>query len=73
MQRLTDQIMADVEGLPEGTGVSAKALLHFGNRAAVDQALSSLARRNCLVVNGGAKPGQRGGVKAGHLRRALTI
>ncbi|MBM7406577.1 MULTISPECIES: sugar-binding domain-containing protein [Sphingomonas] len=24
-------------------------------------------------VNGGAKPGQRGGVKAGHLRRALTI
>ena len=24
-------------------------------------------------VNGGAKPGQRGGVKAGHLRCALTI
>lgn len=25
------------------------------------------------TVNGGAKAGQRGGVKAGHLRRALTI
>ena len=26
-----------------------------------------------LPVNGGAKSGQRGGVKAGELRRALTI
>ena len=52
VQRLTDQIMAHVEGLPEGTGVSAKALLHFGNRAAVDQALSRLARRNRLVRAG---------------------
>jgi hypothetical protein len=52
MQRLTDQIMAHVEGLPAGTGVSAKALLHLGNRAAVDQALSRLVRRNRLVRAG---------------------
>ncbi|MGN6124799.1 MAG: DUF6088 family protein [Sphingomonas oligoaromativorans] len=49
---MTDQIMAHVEGLPEGAGVSAKALLHLGNRAAVDQALSRLARRNRLVRAG---------------------
>ncbi|CAH1674251.1 DUF6088 family protein [Chelatococcus asaccharovorans] len=52
MQRLTDQIMAHVEGLPAGTGVSAKAVLHLGNRDAVDQALSRLARRGRLVRAG---------------------
>jgi len=45
MQRLTDEIMAHVGGLPEGRGIAAKALLHLGNRAAVDQALSRLVRR----------------------------
>jgi hypothetical protein len=38
--------MAHMEGLPAGTGVSAKGLLHLGNRAAVDQALSRLVRRD---------------------------
>lgn len=52
MQRLTDQIMAHVAGLPAGAGVSAKALLHLGNRAAVDQALSRLIRRDRLLRAG---------------------
>jgi hypothetical protein len=32
MQRLTDQIMAHVEGVPVGRGVAANGLLHPGNR-----------------------------------------
>jgi hypothetical protein len=35
--------MAHAGGLPEGAAVSAKGLLHLGNRAAIDQALSRLA------------------------------
>lgn len=46
MQRLTTQIMAHAEHLPEGTALSAKAFLHLGNRAAVDQALSRLCDRS---------------------------
>lgn len=49
MQRLNEQILAHAEGLPEGTPVSAKSLLHLGNRAAVDQALSRLAERGQLI------------------------
>lgn len=49
MQRLSEQILAHAEGLPEGTPVSAKSLLHLGNRAAVDQALSRLAERGRLI------------------------
>lgn len=49
MQRLTDQILAHAEGLPEGTPVAAKGLLHLGNRAAVDQALSRLKERGQLI------------------------
>jgi hypothetical protein len=40
MTRLTEQILTHTAGLPEGTPVSAKCLLHLGNRSAVDQALS---------------------------------
>lgn len=47
--RLTEQILAHAKGLPEGAPVSAKSLLHLGNRAAVDQALSRLAERMQLV------------------------
>jgi len=43
-------------GLPEGTPVVAKELLHLGSRAAVDQALSRLVRRGALMR------------RAGHLR-----
>lgn len=52
MRRLTEQILAHTEGLPEGTPVSAKGLLHLGNRAAVDQALSRLTERGQLIRAG---------------------
>jgi hypothetical protein len=52
MQRLSEQILAHAEGLPEGTPVSAKGLLYLGNRAAVDQALSRLAERGQLIRAG---------------------
>ncbi|PJR91711.1 hypothetical protein CN878_19015 [Ochrobactrum sp. 695/2009] len=52
MQRLSDQILMHAEGLPEGAPVSAKSLLHLGNRAAVDQALSRLAERGQLIRAG---------------------
>ncbi|BEV45794.1 hypothetical protein E0H22_03900 [Rhodopseudomonas boonkerdii] len=52
MQRLTEQILAHAEGLPEGAPIAAKSLLHLGNRAAVDQALSRLAERGRLMRAG---------------------
>lgn len=52
MTRLTEQILAYATGLPEGSPVSAKSLLHLGNRAAVDQALSRLAERGQLIRAG---------------------
>ncbi len=52
MQRLTEQILAYAEGLPEGTPVAAKSLLHLGNRAALDQALSRLTERGRLIRAG---------------------
>jgi len=45
MTRLTEQILSHATGLPDGAPVSAKSLLHLGNRAAVDQALSRLTER----------------------------
>ncbi len=38
--------------LPEGVPISAKRFLHLGHRAAVDQALSRLARRGQLLRAG---------------------
>lgn len=52
MQRLTQAILEHVAGLPEGAAVSAKALLHLGSRAAVDQSLSRLVRRGQLIRAG---------------------
>ena len=52
MQRLTEQILAHAKRLPEGAPVAAKSLLHLGNRAAVDQALSRLAERGQLLRAG---------------------
>jgi hypothetical protein len=52
MTRLTELILAHGAGLPEGAPVSAKGLLHLGNRAAVDQALSRLAERGKLMRAG---------------------
>lgn len=52
MQRLTEQIIEHATRLPEGTPVAAKSLLHLGNRAALDQALSRLAERGKLLRAG---------------------
>ena len=52
VQQLTEEILALAKGLPEGTPVAAKSLLHLGNRAAVDQALSRLAERTQLIRAG---------------------
>ncbi len=52
MQRLTEQILEHGKRLPEGAPISAKSLLHLGNRAALDQALSRLVERRQLVRAG---------------------
>ena len=52
MQRLTQQILTHAAGLPEGTPLAAKSLLHLGSRAGVDQALSRLAERGQLIRAG---------------------
>ena len=52
MARLSEQILTHAAGLPEGAPVAAKSLLHLGNRAAVDQALSRLAERGQLIRAG---------------------
>ncbi|MDP1736500.1 MAG: DUF6088 family protein [Caulobacter sp.] len=52
MQVLAEQIMERARALPEGTPIAAKALLHLGSRAAVDQALSRLVRRDRLLRAG---------------------
>ena len=46
---LPKRIMEHAEALPEAAPVCPGALLHLGNRAAVDQALSRLARRGRLL------------------------
>ncbi|WP_164834226.1 DUF6088 family protein, partial [Sinorhizobium meliloti] len=52
MQNLTSQILGYAEQMPEGSPLSAKSLLHLGNRAAVDQALSRLTERGELIRAG---------------------
>jgi hypothetical protein len=49
---LPEEILRHAEEAPEGTPLSAKELLHLGSRAAVDQALSRLMRRGCLIRAG---------------------
>ena len=49
MERLTKSILESVKTLPEGTPVTARMLLHFGTRAAIDQSLSRLAHRGQLL------------------------
>ena len=48
----TEAILRYAEGLPEGAPVAAKALLHLGERASVDQALSRLVKRGALIRAG---------------------
>jgi len=52
MSRLTEQILTHAKRLPEGTPVAAKSLLHLGNRAALDQALSRMSARGHLIRAG---------------------
>lgn len=52
MPSLTTQILAYAARLPEGTPVAAKSLLHLGNRAALDQALSRLVQKERLIRAG---------------------
>lgn len=49
MQTLAKQILEHATGLPEGTPLVAKGLLHLGSRAAVDQVLSRLVQRGTLL------------------------
>ena len=52
MQTLAKQVLEHAAGLPEGTPLAAKELLHLGSRAAVDQALFRLVRRGTLFRAG---------------------
>jgi hypothetical protein len=52
VSNLAQQVLEHAASLPEGASLSAKALLHLGSRAAVDQALSRLARSGELLRAG---------------------
>lgn len=52
MSKLAEQALAHAASMPEGASLSAKELLHLGSRAAVDQALSRLARSGQLLRAG---------------------
>jgi len=52
MQHLSEQILEHIKRLPEGMPIAAKGLLHLGNRAAIDQALSRLTERGQLIRAG---------------------
>ena len=49
MTSISKRIVAHARSLPEGTPICAGVLLHLGNRTAVDQALSRLARAGILM------------------------
>ncbi|MYF95374.1 MAG: hypothetical protein F4210_07665, partial [Holophagales bacterium] len=49
MEHLSETVLRYAESQPEGTPVLAKGLLHLGSRAAIDQALSRLVRRDALL------------------------
>ena len=49
MKSLPEQIMEHAEAMPEATPICPAALLHLGQRAAVGQALSRLARSGRLI------------------------
>lgn len=52
MERLAEKVMKHGTGLPEGTPLVAKGLLHLGSRASIDQVLSRLVRRGTLLRAG---------------------
>jgi hypothetical protein len=52
MERLSTAVISHFSQVPEGVPLTAKDLLHLGNRAAVDQTLSRLVRRGSLIRAG---------------------
>ena len=52
MSTLAHQVLMHAASLPEGGTLTARALLHLGSRAAVDQVLSRLTRRGELLRAG---------------------
>src|SRR5262249_54900864 len=46
---IAEEILKEVEKLPEGAVIRAKEFLHLGNRDAVDQAIKRLNERNELM------------------------
>lgn len=52
MNSLTEEILGLAASQPEGKTLVAKELLHFGSRAAIDQALSRLTRAGKLLRAG---------------------
>lgn len=52
MLSLAKQVLEHSAGLPEGSPLVAKELLHLGSRAAVDQVLHRLAQRGALLRAG---------------------
>lgn len=52
MERLSARIIEKALSLPKDAPIAAKALLHLGSRAAIDQALSRLKRRGQLLRTG---------------------
>jgi hypothetical protein len=52
MQTIAVHVLEHAAGLPEGTPLFAKELLHMGSRAAVDQAPSRLVQRGALLRAG---------------------
>lgn len=52
MQTIAKHVLEYAAGLPEGSPVVAKELLHLGGRAAVDQVLSRLVKRGALLRAG---------------------
>jgi hypothetical protein len=49
MQPVAERILSHASALPEGALITAKEFLHFGSRAAVDQALKRLEERKELM------------------------
>jgi len=52
MPTIAKNILNYIANLPDGKPLVAKELLHFGNRAAVDQVLSRLVKRGVLLRAG---------------------
>ncbi len=52
MQTIAKQVLDYAAGLPEGTPLVAKELLHLGGRAAIDQVLSRLVKRGAFLRAG---------------------